>query len=76
MSGQKDPDGSVTVHFGGCDDGRPNCIPIMDGWNYLVRMYRPRPEVLDGSYRFPTPRAGRVGSRQATYIWIGLISWK
>ena len=55
VSGQKDPDGSVTVHFGGCEDGRPNCIPIMDGWNYVVRMYRPRPEVLDGSYRFPTP---------------------
>ncbi len=55
VSGQKDPDGSVTVHFGGCDDGRPNCIAIMDGWNYLVRMYRPHPEVLDGSYQFPTP---------------------
>ena len=45
----------MTVHFGGCDDGRPNCIPIMDGWNYLVRLYRPHPEVLDGSYQFPTP---------------------
>ena len=32
-------DGSITVHFGGCDDDRPNCVPIMDGWNYTVRMY-------------------------------------
>jgi hypothetical protein len=55
VSGQKNPDGSMTVHFGGCEDGRPNCIPITDGWNYLVRLYRPRPEVLDGSYTFPTP---------------------
>ena len=31
------PDGSVTVHFGGCGDDRPNCLPIVDGWNYAVR---------------------------------------
>jgi hypothetical protein len=47
-------DGSITVHLGGCDDDRPNCLPIMDGWNYLVRLYRPRPEILDGSWTFPT----------------------
>jgi hypothetical protein len=46
-------DGSVTVHFGGCGDERPNCLPIMDGWNYTVRLYRPRPEILDGSWTFP-----------------------
>ena len=46
-------DGSVTVHFGGCGDDRHNCLPIMDGWNYTVRLYRPRPEVLDGSWAFP-----------------------
>jgi hypothetical protein len=45
-------DGSVTVHFGG-DDDRPNLIPIMEGWNYTVRLYRPRPEVLDGTWAFP-----------------------
>lgn len=48
-----DDDGSVTVHFGGCDDDRPNCLPLTDGWNYTVRMYRPRPEILDGSWTFP-----------------------
>jgi hypothetical protein len=47
-------DGSVTVHFGGCDDDRPNCLPIMDGWNYTVRLYRPRAAVLDGSWTFPS----------------------
>ena len=51
-------DGSVTVHFGGCGDDRPNCLPIMEGWNYTVRLYRPRPEVLDGSWTFPTIDAG------------------
>jgi hypothetical protein len=46
-------DGSVTVCFGDFDNGRPNCLPIMDGWNYIVRLYQPRPQVLDGSWTFP-----------------------
>lgn len=49
-----DDDGTTTVSFGGCDDQRPNCLPIMEGWNYLVRLYRPQPPVLDGSWTFPT----------------------
>jgi uncharacterized protein DUF1214 len=54
----RDGDGSITVCFGGCRDGRPNCLPIMDGWNYIVRLYRPRTEILDGTWTFPaiTPR--------------------
>ena len=43
----------MTVNFGGCGDGRPNCLPLTGGWNYTVRLYRPRPEVLDGSWSFP-----------------------
>ena len=46
-------DGSVTIRFGGCGDDRPNCLPIMEGWNCTVRLYRPRPDVLDGSWTFP-----------------------
>jgi hypothetical protein len=26
----------------------------MDGWNYIVRLYRPRPEILDGTWTFPS----------------------
>jgi hypothetical protein len=51
------PDGSITVNLGGCGDDRPNCLPIMDGWNYIVRLYRPRPEVLDGTWAFPEVEA-------------------
>jgi len=47
-------DGSITVHFGGCGDDRPNCLPITDSWSYIVRLYRPRPEILDGSWNFPS----------------------
>jgi hypothetical protein len=25
----------------------------MQGWNYIVRLYRPRPEILDGTWTFP-----------------------
>ncbi|MDR6906594.1 hypothetical protein J2X63_002280 [Agromyces sp. 3263] len=52
INGVKNHDGSITVRFGG-DGSLPNTLPLTDGWNYLVRMYRPRPEVLDGSWTFP-----------------------
>jgi len=53
FTADKEKDGSVVVHFGGCSDGRANCLYLMDGWNYTVRLYRPRPEVLDGTWTFP-----------------------
>ena len=31
----------------------PNCVLIMKGWNYMVRLYRPRAEVLGGRWKFP-----------------------
>jgi len=53
VTAQPNADGSITIHFGGCDDGRINCLPISDGWNYGIRMYEPRQEILDGSWSFP-----------------------
>ena len=53
FSAQPNEDGSHTINFGGGDDGRVNCIPISPGWNYAIRMYEPRPEILDGSWKFP-----------------------
>jgi len=53
LTAQKGADGSVTIQFGGCDGSTANCIPIVPGWNYLVRLYRPRAEILDGSWKFP-----------------------
>ena len=46
-------DGSVTVQFGGCQKSTANCLPIVPGWNYTVRLYRPRKEIIDGSWKFP-----------------------
>ena len=53
ITAKKDSDGSVTIQFGGCDGSAANCIPITEGWNYWVRLYRPRREILDGTYKFP-----------------------
>ena len=58
VSGTRNGGGSMTLHLGGCEDGRINCLPIMDGWNYVVRMYKPGPEILDGSWMFPGPVSG------------------
>jgi len=52
-------DGSVTVQFGGCQKETPNCLPIVAGWNYSVRMYRPRKEVIDGTWKFPMSQSLR-----------------
>lgn len=46
-------DGSVTVRFG--DGDAANTIPITEGWNYLLRLYRPRAAAFDGSWSAPVP---------------------
>jgi hypothetical protein len=55
LTAKPNADGSITVNFGGCDDGRENCLYVMDGWNYAVRLYEPRKEILDGTWTFPEP---------------------
>jgi len=57
FSAKPNDDGSYTIHFGGCDESRTNCIPITPGWNYAIRLYEPREEILNGSWEFPKPEA-------------------
>ena len=52
VTAKPNADGSVTIHFGG-DETAANFLPIVPGWNYTVRMYRPRKAILDGSWKFP-----------------------
>jgi len=59
ITATKNKDGSVTVQFGGCDGKIPNCLPIMEGWNSLVRLYRPMPAILEGKWKFPEPQPVR-----------------
>lgn len=52
VTAERNADGSVTIHFGG-DEDASNYIPITPGWNYLLRLYRPRRELLDGTWKAP-----------------------
>ncbi|MFF2555003.1 DUF1254 domain-containing protein [Nocardia sp. NPDC058058] len=53
VTAKKSSDGSVDIQFGGCDGQIPNCLPTMPGWNYMVRLYQPHQNVLDGTWTFP-----------------------
>jgi hypothetical protein len=53
FSAKPNKDGSYTIHFGG-DPKSVNYLPITEGWNYAVRMYQPRKEILDGTWTFPS----------------------
>jgi hypothetical protein len=51
-------DGTFTVHFGSaaaCGQAR-NRLDAPEGWNFLMRIYRPGPSVLDGKYALPKAR--------------------
>ncbi len=54
VTAQKNEDGSVTIHFGG-DPKAKNFLPIFPGWVYIVRLYRPGKEILNGKWKFPEP---------------------
>lgn len=56
ITAHKDPDGAVSIQFGGCDGKTANCLPVTKGWNYMVRLYRPQKEVLNGHWKFPEAR--------------------
>jgi hypothetical protein len=53
ITAKRGADGAVSIQFGGCDGKIQNCLPITQGWNYTVRLFRPRAEVLDGTWTFP-----------------------
>lgn len=58
VTAERNADGSVTIHFGG-DESASNHMPITPGWNYLLRLYRPRQELLDGQWK--APQAQSIG---------------
>jgi hypothetical protein len=40
------------VHFGGEPD-LPDHVPVLNGWNYVVRLHQPGPQIPDASWAFP-----------------------
>lgn len=55
LTAKKSADGAIAIQLGGCEPATQNCLPIMQGWNYTVRLYRPKAEVLSGAWKFPQP---------------------
>ncbi|MFV7771607.1 DUF1214 domain-containing protein [Shewanella marisflavi] len=54
VTAKRNNDGSVTIHFGG-DSSATNYLPITPGWNYVVRLYKPQPQIVEGFWTFPKP---------------------
>ncbi len=53
---KRNSDDSYTIHIGGCNDGRSNCLPFAgEGFYYVWRMYEPGEEILNGEYIFNLP---------------------
>jgi len=57
LTAKKNADSSVAIQFGGCDGKIANCLPTTPGWNYMVRLYRPRDEIINGKWKFPDAKA-------------------
>jgi hypothetical protein len=53
VTGKKGADGAIAIQFGDCSKQTTNCLPVAKGWNYMVRLYRPRQEILNGTWSFP-----------------------
>jgi hypothetical protein len=61
VTAKKDEDGSITIHFGG-EPKQSNFLPIVPGWNYIVRLDQQRQEILDDTWTFPPAKP--VGLRE------------
>ncbi len=49
-------DGSVVLSLAPDGEGLTNHLYVMDGWNYALRLYKPRGSVLDKTWNPPTPQ--------------------
>lgn len=56
LTAKPNKDGSITVNLGTNPKGKDNFLYVMDGWNYVVRLYQPREEILNGQWIFPEPQ--------------------
>jgi hypothetical protein len=59
-------DGSYLVDFAPEDRGFPNFLYVMDGWNFVLRLYRPHPEVISGEW--PIPKEQLVDATSTAHL--------
>jgi hypothetical protein len=56
VTAKSNADGSFTIHLGGCEDDRVNCLPLAgEGFYYNWRMYEPDEAFLNGEFSFNLP---------------------
>ena len=60
---------------GGCElELVPNCLPIMPGWNYTVRLYRPRAGSINfGEWTRPVSTTRELNASTAP-VMVGITS--
>lgn len=63
----KNNDGSIINHFGG-DPKHSNFLATVPEWNYIVRLYKPKKEILDGSWTFPKAKSVEWSARVIHYL--------
>jgi hypothetical protein len=52
------------VAFKNCFTGAGLFGTCTKDWNYTVRLYRPRPDILNGKWKFPEPElVGRLNKK-------------
>lgn len=56
VTAEADADGSITLDLAPEGGGLANHLYVMDGWNYALRLYKPRREVIDKTWTPPTPQ--------------------
>jgi hypothetical protein len=55
VTAKREADGSVVVQLGGDRTAAANFLATRPGWNYTLRLYRPRAEIINGSWQAPQP---------------------
>jgi hypothetical protein len=53
VTAKKGSDGAYRIRLGGDPKGADNYLAIAPGWNYVLRLYRPRKVILDGTWKAP-----------------------
>jgi len=55
---KKDGNGGERFYHRSGEPGSVNHLPIAESWNYMMRFYQPRKEILDGTWTFPEVKPG------------------
>ncbi|MDN4472617.1 DUF1214 domain-containing protein [Demequina zhanjiangensis] len=61
----REPDGGVLIRFVHGEPVGPNDIPVPERWGTVLRLYRPRNEVLDGRWTAPPILTSAAGAQAA-----------